>query len=46
MAAAAIVLTMRLFARVERTAAWLLAPYLAWTLYATTLSVGIWWMNR
>ena len=43
---AAIALTMRLFAPIRRPAAWLLAPYLAWVSYATTLSVGIWWMNR
>ena len=43
---AAIVLTMRLFAPIRRPAAWLLAPYLVWVSYATTLSVGIWWMNR
>src|SRR3569623_1382885 len=32
-------------ARVDRIAAWLLAPYLAWVAYATTLNAGIVWMN-
>jgi tryptophan-rich sensory protein len=27
--------------RTQRTAAWLLVPYLAWVLYATTLNAGI-----
>jgi tryptophan-rich sensory protein len=31
--------------RVDRVAAWLLAPYLAWVAYATTLNAGIVWMN-
>ena len=29
------------FARVSRTAAWLLVPYLAWVLFATTLNLWI-----
>ena len=29
----------------QRTAAWLLAPYLAWVLYATTLNAGILALN-
>jgi len=37
--------TIRLFSRVDRLAAWLLAPYLAWTVYATTLNAALWWMN-
>jgi tryptophan-rich sensory protein len=32
-------------ARVDRIAAWLLAPYLAWVAYAATLNGGIVWMN-
>ncbi|MFM1813671.1 MAG: hypothetical protein RLZ98_366 [Pseudomonadota bacterium] len=31
--------------RVQRWAAWLLLPYLAWVSYASTLNAGIWWMN-
>ena len=41
-----IVLTMRAFAPLDRPAAWLLAPYLAWTCYATYLNAGFWWLNR
>lgn len=42
---AALSLTVRSFGRVDRLAAWLLAPYLAWTAYATALNVALWWMN-
>lgn len=37
----AVVATIVLFARVSRTAAWLLAPYLAWLLFATALNTAI-----
>lgn len=37
--------TIRAFARLNRLAAWLLAPYLAWTCYATYLNIGFWWLN-
>jgi translocator protein len=40
-----IVLTMRAFLRLRRTSAWLLAPYLVWTGYATYLTAGVWWLN-
>jgi tryptophan-rich sensory protein len=40
-----IVLTMRAFVRLDRTACWLMAPYLIWTTYATYLSAGFWWLN-
>jgi translocator protein len=42
---ALIVLTMRSFLRLRPAAAWLLAPYLAWTGYATYLTAGFWWLN-
>lgn len=42
---AAIALTMVVSVRVDRIAAWLLAPYLAWVAYAATLNGGIVWMN-
>lgn len=42
---AALGLTIRLFARVDRLSAWLLAPYLAWTAYATALNAALCWMN-
>lgn len=35
-----IALTMYTFARRDRSAAWLLAPYLAWVTYAATLNAG------
>ena len=38
--------TIRSFARVRPSAAALLAPYLAWTTFATALNAAIWWMNR
>lgn len=41
----ALLATMRTFARVRRFAAWLLAPYLGWVLYATALNAAVWWMN-
>ena len=41
-----IVLTIRAFAKVDRRAAWLLAPYLAWTCFAAYLNAGFWWLNR
>jgi tryptophan-rich sensory protein len=41
----AIAATIALFARVDRVAAWLLVPYLAWVAFATTLTVGIFVLN-
>jgi translocator protein len=38
-------LTIRAFAPVQRLAAWLMAPYLAWTCLAAYLSAGFWWLN-
>ena len=43
---AAIALTARAFAAVERRAALLLLPYLAWVVFATYLNVRFWWLNR
>ena len=43
---ALIALTMRAFRRLRPLAAWLLAPYLAWTGYTTYLTAGFWWLNR
>jgi translocator protein len=40
-----IVLAIPVFGRVERAAAWLLAPYLAWVSFATALNAAIVWMN-
>jgi len=41
----AIVATIVAFARVDRLAAWLLSPYLAWVLFASLLNVSIWRLN-
>lgn len=41
-----IVLTMRAFARVDRLAAGLLLPYLAWVSFASVLNASLWWLNR
>jgi translocator protein len=38
-------ITIRHFARIRPLAAWLMAPYLAWTCYATYLTAGFWWLN-
>ncbi|HUV39442.1 MAG TPA: TspO/MBR family protein [Planctomycetota bacterium] len=43
---AAIVATTVAFFRVHTAAGWLLVPYLVWVSYASTLSGGIWWLNR
>ena len=40
-----IVLTMRAFLPLRPAAAWLMAPYLAWTGYVTYLTAGFWWLN-
>ena len=42
---AAIGVTARLFWRVERAAAWLLAPYAAWVAFATLLNAALWRLN-
>lgn len=42
----AIVATIFAVARLDRTAAWLLAPYLAWTSFASALNVGVYLLNR
>ncbi len=41
----AIAVTMRAAWRVDRPAAWLLVPYLAWVTYATTLNAGLLALN-
>jgi translocator protein len=37
--------TIGLFARIDRWAALLLAPYLLWILYATALNIAVWRLN-
>lgn len=41
----AVVLNIVLFHRRNRLAAWLLVPYLAWTVFATALNTSIWMLN-
>lgn len=42
----AILATIMFFARIDRMAAWLLAPYLAWTAFASALNLGVFLLNR
>ena len=41
----AILLTIVMFAKISRTAAWLLAPYLLWVSFATVLNYAFWMLN-
>lgn len=43
---AAILLTIALFAPLDRLAANLQWPYVAWVSFATVLNVSLWWLNR
>lgn len=43
---AMILVTIALFGRVDRLAANLQWPYVAWVSFATLLNVSIWWLNR
>jgi tryptophan-rich sensory protein len=38
--------TWRRFAAIDRRAAWLMTPYVAWIGYALWLSAGFWWLNK
>jgi benzodiazapine receptor len=42
---AAIIATIVLFARIDRLAAWLLVPYVAWVSFAGALNLAIWLLN-
>lgn len=42
---ASIVLTVLLFRRHDRMAAWLFVPYIAWVSFATVLNAALWWLN-
>jgi len=42
----AILLTIFAFARINKTAAWLLVPYISWVSFAGILNATIWMMNR
>ncbi len=41
-----IVKTIRLFLKIDKTAAYLLYPYLAWVSFATILNFSVWLLNR
>ncbi|MFO1167480.1 MAG: TspO/MBR family protein [Rhodoblastus sp.] len=41
----AIVANMLAFAKLDRVAAWLLLPYLAWTTFAAALNIGVYLLN-
>jgi tryptophan-rich sensory protein len=34
------------FAKINKTASYLLLPYLAWVSFASVLTASIWWLNR
>ena len=38
--------TYNLFKKVDKIAAYLLLPYLAWVSFATVLNFSIWWLNK
>ena len=42
---AAIVLTLKIFTKISRPAAWLLVPYLLWVTFAGYLHFAIWMLN-
>ncbi len=41
-----ILLTIFSFARINKTAAWLLVPYISWVSFATILTYTIWQLNK
>lgn len=41
-----IAMTIVKFSKRDRRASWLMAPYLGWSLFATYLNAGFWWLNR
>lgn len=43
---ALIIATIVCFFRIDKTAGWLLVPYLIWCCYALSLNIGIWLLNR
>jgi tryptophan-rich sensory protein len=43
---ALILVTIALFHRLDRIAAWCLAPLACWVAYATLLNASVWWLNR
>ena len=43
---AVLAVTVAAIRRRSTTAAWLMAPYVAWVGFATLLNASIWWLNR
>lgn len=43
---AAIVLTILIFKKISKTAAWLLVPYIGWVSFAAYLNFAIWILNK
>ncbi len=43
---AAIVLTILIFKKISKTAAWLLVPYILWVSFAAYLNFAIWMLNK
>ena len=43
---AVLAVTVAVLRRRSTTAAWLMAPYVAWVGFATLLNAAIWWLNR
>lgn len=43
---ALILMTTVLFRRIDRTAGWLMLPYLLWVTFAIYLNAGVWVLNR
>jgi translocator protein len=43
---ALILVTIVLFHRLDRIAAWCLAPLACWVAFATLLNASVWWLNR
>jgi translocator protein len=41
----AIIVTIVMFSKISKSAAWLLAPYLAWVTFATYINYSIWKLN-
>ena len=44
--AAAVGLMIRAYYKIDRPAAWLQVPYLAWSVFAAYLNFGVWLLNR
>ena len=41
----AVIATLATFARLDRSAAWCLAPLAGWVAYASVLNFSLWWLN-